>query len=499
MWNITGLCTDPELFGPWFKNPEEWQSWFAFLQSVFGQPLTSEQQKIYETCTGRKVQLNKPVRDAWLIVGRRGGKSMITSLIATYLACLNDWTPYLVPGERATVMVIASNRAQARVVFRYISAFFAEIPKFKKMLEKDPTMQSIELKNRVTIEIHTANFRSVRGYTIGAVLMDEIAFWRDDTSANPDEEIIAALRPGMSTIPNSMLLGLSSPYARRGALYNVWKDYYGEEDPDTLVWQADTRTMNPTIPQAWINRQYAKDPANAAAEYGAQFRADIEALFSEELVAACTMPGVRSLDYIMHSTYIGFTDPSGGGSDSFTLAIAHLDRSRKKVILDVVLEEKPPFSPDEVVKRFTETLKQYSIGTVIGDRYAGEWPRERFRAHGIAYEISDRTRSELYLDLLSAMNSNQVEMLDNQVLKIQLISLDRHTSKLGKDRVDHPPNTHDDVANAVAGALVNVMPRTENWTSEHLHVGAEIKYGGYVEHHAEALPQDWQSDLNYDF
>ncbi len=499
MINITDLCTDKTLFAPWFKRPQEWQAWFAFLQSVFGQPLLPNEQKIYEACTGRKIPLTKPVREAWLVVGRRGGKSMITSLIATYLACLSDWQPYLVPGERATVMIIASNRAQARVVFRYISSFFAEIPKLKEMLEKPPTVNAIDLKNRVTIEIHTANFRSIRGYTIGAVLMDEIAFWRDDTSANPDEEIIAALRPGMSTIPNSMLLGLSSPYARRGVLYKTWKEYYGEEDPETLVWQADTRTMNPTIPQKWIDRQYRKDPANAAAEYGAQFRADIEALFTEELIEACTMNGVRSLDPLPHTSYIGFTDPSGGGNDSFTLAVAHLDKGRMKVVLDRVLEEVPPFSPDEVVKRFTDVLKHYGISRVIGDRYAGEWPRERFRAHGIAYEVSEQTRSELYLNMLSAMNSNQMEMLDNSTLRTQLMMLDRHTSKLGKDRVDHPLGAHDDVANAVAGAMVQVMPHTENWDSSHLHVGEEIKYGGYVTHSDVGLPSNWNDELNIDW
>ena len=42
-----------------------------------------------------------------------------------------------------------------------------------------------------------------------------------------------------------------------------------------LVWQADTRTMNPTVPQSFIDTETEKDPANAAAEYGAQFRTDV--------------------------------------------------------------------------------------------------------------------------------------------------------------------------------------------------------------------------------
>ena len=48
-------------------------------------------------------------------------------------------------------------------------------------------------------------------------------------------------------------------------------------------------------------------------------------------------------------------------------------------------ERRPPFSPDGVVQEFAELLKSYKVRRVVGDRYAGEWPRERFRVHGIEY------------------------------------------------------------------------------------------------------------------
>jgi hypothetical protein len=41
--------------------------------------------------------------------------------------------------------------------------------------------------------------------------------------------------------------------------------------------------------------------------------------------------------------------------------------------------------------------------TVVGDRYGGEWPRERFRKHGIDYRVSDKPRSDLYRDMLPAV------------------------------------------------------------------------------------------------
>ena len=59
-----------------------------------------------------------------------------------------------------------------------------------------------------------------------------------------------------------------------------------------LVWQADTRTMNPNISERVIADAYERDPARAAAEYGAQFRTDVETFVSREIVEAAIEPGV---------------------------------------------------------------------------------------------------------------------------------------------------------------------------------------------------------------
>ena len=83
-------------------------------------------------------------------------------------------------------------------------------------------------------------------------------------------------------------------------------------------------------------------------------------------------------------------------------------------------EHRPPFSPEAVVSEFAELLKQYQITKVEGDRYAGEWPREQFRKNGVSYEPAEKTKSEIYLELLPAVNSGKVELLDNLRLVTQL-------------------------------------------------------------------------------
>jgi hypothetical protein len=121
-----------------------------------------------------------------------------------------------------------------------------------KLIEAQ-SRETIELKNRIVIEIHTASFRTTRGYTIVTALCDELAYWQsDETSAEPDVEVINALRPGMSTIPDAVLLCASSPYARRGALWDAHRRHHGQDGDEVLVWQADTRSMNPSVPQSYI-------------------------------------------------------------------------------------------------------------------------------------------------------------------------------------------------------------------------------------------------------
>jgi hypothetical protein len=406
------------------------------------------------------------VHEAWLVCGRRAGKSFILALIAAYLAIFEDWRPYLSPGEVGTIKVIAVDRRQARTIYRYCHALLAYVPVLAQyILASDG--EEIELSNGIVIEIQTASFRSVRGYTVIAALCDELAFWRNDDSANPDEEIINALRPAMATIPGSMLLCASSPYARRGALWKVYRRHWGQPGR-VLVWQADTRTMNPTVPEEVIAEAYESDPASAAAEYGAEFRADLEDYVSGEVVDALVMPGRHELPPLSDVTYMGFVDPSGGSADSMTLAIGHYGGARYEIrVLDLVREMRPPFSPESVVEEFVGVLRSYRIDRVYGDRYAGEWPRERFREHGIGYEPAEKAKSDLYRELLPLLNSRRVELLDHPRLINQVCSLERRTARGGRDSIDHPPGQHDDIANAAAGALtlqgVNYLEMWGRW------------------------------------
>jgi hypothetical protein len=151
--------------------------------------------------------------------------------------------------------------------------------------------------------------------------------------------------------------------------------------------------------------------------------------------------------------YVGFCDPSGGSSDSMTLAVAHLSAVQKRAILDGFWERRPPFSPDAVVEEFAGILRSYRVATISGDRYAGAWVAERFQQHGIRYTASEKTKSEIFSEFVALLNSGRVRMPGNKRLRVQFESLERRTSRSGKDVIDHPAGSHDDIANCAAGAL----------------------------------------------
>jgi len=216
MTTIIDACRDTNLFARWFRDCASWQSWFVFLSALFALPITPQQLEVYRGCTGRTHPPTGPISEAWLCCGRRAGKSFMLALCAVYLAVFRDYRQYLAPGERGTLMVIAVDRRQARTVLRYIRALLSEVPMLKRVIERE-TAESFDLTNFVTIEVHVASFRSTRGYTLIGALCDEIAYWpTSEDSSEPDREIVGALRPGMATIPNALLLCASS-LTRAGA------------------------------------------------------------------------------------------------------------------------------------------------------------------------------------------------------------------------------------------------------------------------------------------
>jgi hypothetical protein len=311
-----------------------WATWRAVLAAAFALDLTDEERQAVTQLTQRQTLPPSPVRELWLLLGRRSGKSIIAALLAVWATCCRTYT--LAPGEVGVFMVIAADRKQARVIKRYIAGLLRSHPSLDVLLEKE-TADAIWLTSGLCIEIHTCSFRSLRGYTCVGAACDEIAFWDDEDSANPDHEVLVALRAAMASVPEAMLIGLTSVYARRGEVWRMFEKHFGKDSADVLIVNGATTTMNPTISQTVIDTAYEDDPIAAAAEYGAEFRRDVEVFLPAEALDAVRMPGrfeqpfhAGVTSHAAHA-YVAFLDPAGGtGQDSMTLAIAHHEHGRAR-------------------------------------------------------------------------------------------------------------------------------------------------------------------------
>jgi hypothetical protein len=437
------------LFARLFAAPS-WRPWSVWLKAVLGLPMTAAEQELARRCTGRATWPFVACREIWTIVGRRSGKTRLAAFVVICLATLKKYA--LAPGEVAVVLTIAPTLRQTQIILGYIEALLELVPGTSI---RRRTADTIELSNGVSIQAQVASFRSLRGYTIVGAVLDEVAFFRDDSGKNPDTEILRAIRPALASVPGSLLVAISSPYSTRGELHRMFERYYGKES-DVLVWQAPTRVMNETIPQALVDQAMEDDPSSANAEFLACFRTDLESLFSRAALEACVVSKRFELAFVSGTPYVGFVDPSGGSADSFTLAIGHRDHAGKAV-LDLVREVKPPFSPEGVCQQFAATIKAYGCRVTYSDSYAAEWPREQLAKYGVTVTPSELTRSELYLELLPIVNSGACELLDHSRLINQLANLERRVGRTGRDAVDHPRGGADDVSNAVAGALTMVV------------------------------------------
>jgi len=458
-----------------------WGAWLALWRVVAGEPLSGAERDLFVRCTGRTRVPAGPLRELTLVCGRRGGKSRNLAARAVWEAIRRDYGAILAAGERAAVAVVAADRRQAALVLRYVRGLAAR-PAFAPYLAR-VLKDSVAFHTGCDVAVMTASHQTTRGYSLAAALCDELAFWTvDETGASPDTEVLAALKPGLATIPGAMLVCASTPYSRRGALHSAFERGYAQDGEDgALVWRAPSLEMNPSLDPAVIAEAYEADPAAASAEWGAEFRSDVQGFLDLESVRACTPPDRRELPPAAGVSYRAFVDPSGGSVDAFCIAIAHAEGARAaaqaitmadaealaaqpvndRAILDVVREVRPPFDPEAVVAEFAALLKAYGLAEVTGDFYGGVWPGAAFAKHGIQYIASAKPKSDIYRELLPLVNAGECELLALPRLAAQLVGLERRVARSGKDSIDHGPGGHDDVANVAAGALVAVAGLAE--------------------------------------
>ena len=471
---IVDAIRDPNLFGPFLGDDlSSWRGWLAALRAVYGLSISSDfGRSMIRSCTGRDPdRLSRDgFAEALFLCGRRSGKSRAAALIGAFEAVLSGHEKKLSKGERGVVAILAPSKSQGRIVRDYLRAIF-ESPLLAAEVAGE-SEDGFALVSGTRVEIMAGHYRTVRGYTLLAAIVDEIAFFGLDEEAKvrSDTELIAALRPGLATV-GGRLIGITSPYARKGWCWNAYQRHFGNNAANTLVWNAPSRTMNPTLPQSVVDRALAEDLARAKAEWLGEFRDDVASFIDRPLIDRLVVSGRRELPPQPGVSYVAFADVSGGRGDEAALCVAH--RTGRVVVVDLLRRYPSPHNPHEVVQRMAAEVERYGCRRVTGDNYAAEFVARAFSGSGVGYAKCEKNKSALYLELLPRLCSAEIELPDDERLVGQIAGLERRTRSGGKDVIDHPPGGHDDLANAVAGAAdavgrfrhIGGMRRSANFTT----------------------------------
>jgi len=452
-------------FRSYFKGLESWSSWCVLFKVLSGEALTAAELEVFKHHTGRAAAPTFRIRELYVCAGRRSGKSTVAGLLCAFYSIWGGWSEHLAAGERARIFLVSPTLAQGQVVRGYTLGMIRSNKKLWRFVKRE-ARDSLEISD-VTVEIKAASWRSTKGFTVGLLILEELSAWRfEDIAANQDTEIYTSLVPSMLTIPNSLVVGISTPFARDGLLWRKFNANWGKVDSSILSWRGCSWEMNKTLNEKALRDQYFEElgPAAFGAEFEAKFREDMETFLPLEIVNAAIVKGRSILAPDPALTYFGFADPSEGlrkGGDSFAFSVGHNAQAGGHIIIDGVYEWPAPFSPKIVLEQLAGLCANYGLAEIVQDRYAVAWIAADLEAFGVQVRVAEESKSALYEKFALLMNKGEVELPDIPRLRSQLLGLMRTLSGGATVSVDHVRGGHDDCANVAAGCAVGLLGKRQ--------------------------------------
>lgn len=414
------------------------------------------------------------------VFGARGGKTRMGAARLLYLALFADLSE-LAPGQEGKCWVIAPELDLASESMNYIKGALEADPELCPLLVNPPkagvkferlVIQRVDGR-LVAFEAKAAKRMGVteRGRTLIGVLLDEAAFFLDESYKVNDVEIFNAVQPRMY-LPVGQLMIFSTPWAESGLLYDLYKANHPAvkgRPSSALAALASTPTMR-TNPG--ILRQVAKaleidkqrGTTNAQREFFCKFLSVSAVAFfaPEDLNAAIARP-----DELPSAPPPGAQVGAGGDvglvKNASAIAIAmRVDNN----LLAPVLEEMHPdrglaLKPSEVWAMFSKTLRSWSVPFIALDQAERESAREDLDKAGLTV-ISAASTMECMLELRQALRERRLKMVDDALVREQLRSIRIRPRPGGGESLvlpTTPDGRHCDKAVALATAVYEAWRR----------------------------------------
>ncbi|MBA7515702.1 hypothetical protein ES705_07745 [subsurface metagenome] len=386
------------------------------LKALYGMNLNEKELKIFNTLTKGKGKYKPGTEktEAVMCLGARAGKSFLVSICALYEAIVGwlnkPWKETLSPGEFVYVCIIATKELQARQIIQTnCLRMLRRSPMLKGFIKKSTDLE-ITLRNYVKIISGPCNSTALRGLPIIVLIMDEIAFFRLE-GVKADEVIFNSLRPRQSQFIGNKLFMISTAGSKQGLFFNFFNEGFRIEDRLTI--QANTRFVNPEIPQKFLDKERVRDIDNHNREFNAEFSEKIESFFPFELTER---PFVLAgdLKYKSGNTYyLGFDQSGLSGRDRFSLSIGH---NEKEIVIIDVVRSWTTKDLESILNDIKELKNKYRINTCLVDKYARGWVENAFKR--ISLEIETRPGlAEIYVVMKGLILKDKLNLPDRPDLR----------------------------------------------------------------------------------
>lgn len=407
--------------------------------------------KIYQRATRRQKYVPQEQSEATFICGRRSGKTIfLGALIALYVAFVYHGVP---SGEHAYVVLIAPFRKQAQEAFRAVKKYIRNSPILRQCVARIGK-DEIVLRNGVIIACWTCSAVNVRGASVICAICDEIAFWpHGETSANPEEEVMEALRPAMATLTGTKLIKISTPFRKEGIL---WNEFQRRHELDHLVWQLSTAEMNPTgVSAAFLEKERQRNEEKYLREYEAQFTDHIAGWIGSNTLETCIRRGCTELPPHRDATYVAAIDPALK-RDDWALVIAERTSDGTIIVARTMAwtgTAKEPLVFESVCEEIARILKSYDINVLFGDQHCAVVIQQTFLKLGITFRefnVSARTKMDVFSNLKHLLIGKKIQLPDDPKLLSQFRSLREHKMANGNVEIRSGHGAKDDLVFAAA-------------------------------------------------
>lgn len=440
-----------------------------------------------------------------LIVGRRGGKSIIASILSLFYAVKMNWKPFLKKTPFATVLILSHTRELSQEILETIRQLVQESPVLSRLLdiEKANTQSTFNLKvpfivkegdnerieySPVQIKVGAASKKTTRGIAACAVLCDEVAFWgTEENAAARDVDILQAVRPAMAQFgDNSLLIKLSSPGIKQGIFYDEY--IKRDELPDSyIVFKAPSWVWNTLISEKYFRDEYKLDPHGFACEYRADFVDSISDFISPEMTDLCVLKGVtiNTPEAVKSDVVYAASIDAAFKSDKFTFTITGSIGGRiKQYVMKTWQGSKAkPLQTRDVVQFIYRVCKQYGVNEIHADQYAFQPLREFFMAYDLILTeltFTNTVKKNIYFNLKHLIHNQMIDLLDHLVMVNEIKQLQVEQTDTGTIRIGHPPGGHDDCADATAIACWVLVSQLSGSNVSNFQVSSADPYSSLI-------------------